>query len=80
MLDAGCIEAHEWPSSIATAQERMLWSMYNSVMGAAPVSRRPLPARAQCQITITCGREQSHHLPVLLLWENIWVAVASLSV
>ena len=39
MLDAGCIEAHEWPSSIATAQERMLWSMYNSVMGAAPVSR-----------------------------------------
>ncbi|CAL8467905.1 g7443 [Coccomyxa elongata] len=37
MLDAGCIEAHEWPSSIATAQERMLWSMYNSVMGMEPV-------------------------------------------
>ncbi|KAK9909832.1 hypothetical protein WJX75_008162 [Coccomyxa subellipsoidea] len=33
MLDAGSIEAHEWPGNFSTAQERMLWSMYNSVMG-----------------------------------------------
>lgn len=34
MLDAGSIEAHEWPGNLSTTQERMLWSMYNTVMGA----------------------------------------------
>lgn len=45
MLDAGSIEAHEWPGNFSTAQERMLWSMYNSVMGAPPSS----PHITSCQ-------------------------------
>jgi len=42
MLDAGSIEAHEWPGNLSTTQERMLWSMYNTVMGA-PFVLPPFP-------------------------------------
>lgn len=33
MLDAGTIHANEWPGAFSTAQEAMLWSVYNSFIG-----------------------------------------------
>ena len=49
MLDAGTIRANEWPGPLATAQESVLWSMYNFALGAPPW----IPAyRASCLVRL----------------------------
>ena len=37
MLDAGTIRASEWPGPLASAQESVLWSMYNFALGTYPL-------------------------------------------
>ena len=53
MLDAGTIRANEWPGPLATAQESVLWSMYNFALGAHALSCMPRQPAEECMQTST---------------------------
>ena len=61
MLDAGMIRANEWPGPIATAQESVLWSMYNFALGWPQLSVA-FPTRI-LQRYINVGPPDKHFLP-----------------
>ena len=58
MLDAGTIRAGEWPGPFSTAQEAMLWSVYNSFIGAR--------ASGVCIPYLLCSLRSQQPAPCLL--------------